>query len=206
MSVGFMARLDAGATGAGIIASAGSATAESGVMAAGDTDTDTSASNGERLKREPGRRRLVGKSAPVTSVGPRPGTWRCGGWSLTEENDEGHPRKNGRCRRARCHYSIDRLIAQWLRATIFADSEVDAQAFLHLGAKTAAHRHRGAVAQEDLEVAVRRGLELAHAVDVDDRAAVHAQEALRREPRLHVGERAAQQMAFRPDVQTHVVV
>jgi hypothetical protein len=40
-----MARLDAAVAGAGIIARAGFATAESGVMAAGDTEIDAPASN-----------------------------------------------------------------------------------------------------------------------------------------------------------------
>ena len=49
-------------------------------------------------------------------------------------------------------------------------------------------------------------MDLAHAIQVDDRGAVHAEEALGIEPALELGHRLAQQVRRAADVERDVVV
>src|SRR5690349_17948527 len=155
MSVGFMARLDAAVAGAGIIASAGSATAESGAMALGvrraRAKRPTRRVRGKRGEGEPGRRRLLARQRHVTA--------------LRRLEPYGGERRGITPGRLVAAAGLDAITACPesccnSKTTGPRSLQIDAQAFLHLGAEPAAHRHRGAVAQEDLEVAVRRGLEL----------------------------------------------
>lgn len=64
----------------------------------------------------------------------------------------------------------------------------------------------GAVEQVDDRISLEQRPDLAHALDVDQRAAVNADETVGVELRLELGERSAQQVRARADVQADVGV